>query len=368
MKTAKGNCSMISILNTTLKNRRFMNAMENEIDKIVKKVMGLLAIAEDSNNDEEGQSAFMLAQKLMIKYKIDQAQIDSGKPVEAKVESARTTALKKILWWEKALGALIAENFRVKMYFETQSGGRGGTKRAIVFYGLEEDLKLAKEMYVIAYDALKHYANKYVDNFYKERQEDFDGVRIRAITTKLKDSYMLGFIDGLTVKFNEQRAQLTKEFALMVLTPKVVQDGYDNMFKDSKSKGVATNRPKDKYDWTYEDGYKDGATIDFTKSTIGAGDYSWLIGKIITFNDRGFYLIGYVAKIERDNLKMVILNQRLQGADSISPAVYDWSMSIEDEFAMATEEEIKLFTENTTEEGSCGKRSFDMILEDYKAA
>ncbi|QAW06651.1 DUF2786 domain-containing protein (plasmid) [Bacillus subtilis] len=39
-------------------------------EAIIKKVKGLLAIANDNKNDEESQSAFLLAQKLMIKHDI----------------------------------------------------------------------------------------------------------------------------------------------------------------------------------------------------------------------------------------------------------------------------------------------------------
>lgn len=38
--------------------------MENKNEKIIKKIKGLLAIARDERNDEESQSAFVLAQRL----------------------------------------------------------------------------------------------------------------------------------------------------------------------------------------------------------------------------------------------------------------------------------------------------------------
>jgi len=42
----------------------------NRNESIIKKIKGLLAIADDAKNDEESQSAFLLAQKLMIKHDI----------------------------------------------------------------------------------------------------------------------------------------------------------------------------------------------------------------------------------------------------------------------------------------------------------
>lgn len=44
-------------------------------EKIIRKIQGLLKIAEDERNDEECQAAFLLAQKLMIQYQILQTEI-----------------------------------------------------------------------------------------------------------------------------------------------------------------------------------------------------------------------------------------------------------------------------------------------------
>ncbi|HAP3793174.1 TPA: DUF2786 domain-containing protein, partial [Enterococcus faecalis] len=48
--------------------------MDNK--KIIKKIKGLLAISRDQKNDEESQSAFILAQKLMIQYNIDKNEVE----------------------------------------------------------------------------------------------------------------------------------------------------------------------------------------------------------------------------------------------------------------------------------------------------
>ena len=51
--------------------------------KIINKVKGLLDIAKDSNQDEETQTAFLLAQKLMVKYGIKKSIIqDQQRAVE----------------------------------------------------------------------------------------------------------------------------------------------------------------------------------------------------------------------------------------------------------------------------------------------
>ncbi len=49
-----------------------MTSTRNE--SIIKKIRGLLAIANDNKSDEESQSAFLLAQKLMIKHDISSGE------------------------------------------------------------------------------------------------------------------------------------------------------------------------------------------------------------------------------------------------------------------------------------------------------
>ena len=46
-----------------------------KLEGIIRKVKGLLALAEDNKNEDEAQSAFTMAQKLMIKYNIELSQV-----------------------------------------------------------------------------------------------------------------------------------------------------------------------------------------------------------------------------------------------------------------------------------------------------
>ncbi|EIR3903414.1 DUF2786 domain-containing protein, partial [Enterococcus faecalis] len=122
--------------------------MDNK--KIIKKIKGLLAISRDQKNDEESQSAFILAQKLMIQYNIDKNEVE-----ELSVDSENdvigeesVTIYKRLYWWERQLACIISENFRVKNFLNNKYLGRQ-KKRRIVFYGFGRDLELAKEMYIL---------------------------------------------------------------------------------------------------------------------------------------------------------------------------------------------------------------------------
>ena len=52
----------------------------NPNDKIILKIKNLLSLAEDGGDDEESQTALIMAQKLMLKYKVSNNELSqSGK-------------------------------------------------------------------------------------------------------------------------------------------------------------------------------------------------------------------------------------------------------------------------------------------------
>ena len=40
----------------------------DELDKIIRKIQDLMKLAQDNPNDEEGQTALLMAQRLLLKY------------------------------------------------------------------------------------------------------------------------------------------------------------------------------------------------------------------------------------------------------------------------------------------------------------
>ncbi|EEJ0016240.1 DUF2786 domain-containing protein, partial [Listeria innocua] len=73
--------------------------MDNE--KIIRKVKRLLALAKENKSDEEGQSAFMLAQRLMLENDIDAAEIGDNEDVSDFITENNVTIYKRLFWWEK---------------------------------------------------------------------------------------------------------------------------------------------------------------------------------------------------------------------------------------------------------------------------
>lgn len=230
--------------------------MDNK--SIISKIKGLLKLANDNRNDDEGQAAFILAQKLMLKHQVDKLDLVDDLDEEDLIDSESVTIYKRLYWWERELGDIIARNFRVKHYLSNKLF-RGDTqvKRKIVFFGQTTDLELAKEMYILAYDALLHFSDEYL--FFNRHSE--------YTRSSLKQAYIRGFLVGLDRRFEEQVSSLTGKYELAVQIPASVEESY-NDFKKGFGPSLTLNIPNVESEKAYYDGLDDGKSIDFTKSTI----------------------------------------------------------------------------------------------------
>ncbi|MEG0292748.1 DUF2786 domain-containing protein [Enterococcus sp.] len=237
--------------------------MDNQ--KIIRKIRGLLAIAQDEKNDEESQSAFMLAQKLMLQYGLDASELTGqSRPDErAAIQEEPVTVYKRLYWWERYLAQIISQNFRVKYFMNTKTIGKQA-KRQIVFYGLVKDLELAKEMYLLAYEVLLFHSRTFVNQYYQTHAKQ---ARNRYVTESLKTSYLRGFLSGLDERFTEQVAQLRESYELLVLIPEVVEEAY-RVLSSQWGKALALQAPNVNVVEAYQEGYQTGKQIDFTKKTL----------------------------------------------------------------------------------------------------
>ena len=80
----------------------------NPNDKILDKIRNLLELAEDGNQDEESQTALLMAQKLMLKHKISQQELDAATSLDA-IVTRSLSVYKTLFWWEKILARTIAD-------------------------------------------------------------------------------------------------------------------------------------------------------------------------------------------------------------------------------------------------------------------
>ena len=229
---------------------------------IIKKIKGLLALANNNSNDEEAQTAFIMAQKLMLKNNITMGEVEDIKTSQ-EIEEGQVTVNKKLFWWERELSIIISKNFRVKNFINSKLlKNNFQRKRAIIFLGYENDVALAKEMYLLAYEVIAFYSKRFVENYCDTN----DLSRTKKITTEVKNSYIRGFLEGLNNKFEQQVSEMKQENALMVLVPHEVEAKYNEMFEGKK--GLSFKMPPIEELEAYRQGYTDGNRIDYTKSTI----------------------------------------------------------------------------------------------------
>ena len=217
--------------------------------KIINKVKGLLDIAKDSNQDEETQTAFLLAQKLMVKYGIKKSSIqDQQRPVEYGV----LERCQKLSLLKQRLANVIADNFKVLF---VRTGSFYPNKHfQYNFYGYSNDVELAKNIYFLAVKIIQYRTKKYLNNYYLKT-----GVaRNRKLTAFLKRNYIHGFIIGLETRLNDQ----TKKYDLMVKPDK-------ELFKRlgparSKNTKVSYNY-KSK---SFKKGFTDGYNTDLSQRSV----------------------------------------------------------------------------------------------------
>lgn len=228
----------------------------SENDKIIDKIRNLLELAEDGNGDEESHTALLMAQKLMLKHKISQHEISEVAPNQIVVKSL--SIYKRVFWWEKMLARVIADNFRVMFYLQSNKLPHQQTiQRKIVFMGYTEDVELAYEMFHIAAQHMKHFASAHLI--------DSD---THAVQNGIRKLYYQGFIDGLSEKFEKQRAELQAEdeqFALVIRTPQEVKEAFD---KQVNGHIVFKQPPTNKETEAYQDGYLKGSKLILTTKLI----------------------------------------------------------------------------------------------------
>lgn len=227
--------------------------MPKTSDKIIEKIRNLIKLAEDGKDDEESQTALLMAQRLMLRYKISQYDLDNESKQEITLRSL--SVYKRIYWWERALAQVIADNFSVMLYMQSnQFPHQRSVQRKIVFMGFEEDTEFAFNMYHLAAESMKYYASLHVQNN-TTNQADAD----------VRKSYYQGFIDGLEEKFKQQKQAMEKEndrYSLMLQTDPEVKKAYEQQVKGH----ISFKAPKlDLKSQAYSDGFQKGQNV-----TLGA--------------------------------------------------------------------------------------------------
>lgn len=203
-------------------------------EKIIKKIKNLMELAQDNPSDEEGQSALLMAQKLMLKHDIHLAQVEAhDEPEKFETGEAIGRSASVLRWWEKDMSVVISTNFRC--YVVKERDRITGTSY-LIFFGEKKDAEMAAKVYDAALMYLRYRINRLPDK-----------------SPAYKNSYIRGFILSLSNRFKKQ----VEEYGLMIL-PKteVLKDFHDRFQNLSKAK---TSRPNHDFDReAFEEGKSHG--------------------------------------------------------------------------------------------------------------
>ena len=201
-------------------------------EKMIEKIRKMMNLAKKNTSMEEGLSAALHAQKLMMKYNIHEEDVELE---EIRDEITSVFSQQKhnshLLAWRKNLGAIVARNFRCKCYMRGQD---------VVFRGYKADAEIALEVYTNLYTI----GDKLGGQAYAEQ---------KATTGSGKgayNSFVLGFLKGIEEGLGEQCT------ALMIIVPKEVEEEFEEFSKNFKtSRGMAVNNVDGRL---YEKGRREG--------------------------------------------------------------------------------------------------------------
>ena len=183
-------------------------------DKIILKVQNLLELAYDAPNDEEGQSALLMAQKLMVKHNL--AMSDIQKIHKNNIGETVAASEYRMVWWKEKLAGILGANFRCKV-IRQRKVDEGSTK--MIFFGYDSDAEFCTKVYEGAVLYLEYRLKRLFPTITKARWKDY------------KKSYLFGFLTGLNERF-EKQTQSSEKFALMVQVPaEVLEEQYKRMGK-----------------------------------------------------------------------------------------------------------------------------------------
>lgn len=173
--------------------------------KIIEKIQNLLELAYDAPNDEEGQTAFLMAQKLMVKHNVSMSDLEMQQANQAIGETIGTEEY-RLPQWQVKLAAILGENFRCQT-LRRRDRAKGVTQ--IIFFGYQSDAELCTKVYEGAILYLKYRLKRLFPTIPKAYWKDY------------KKSYLFGFLEGLDYRFQIQ-VQSSNEFALAVQIPSEV--------------------------------------------------------------------------------------------------------------------------------------------------
>lgn len=189
------------------------------------KIRKLLALAE-SPNENEAKAALLKARQLMAEHKLREEDCLELEKLKVKKALVGVTCTKRLNAWMVDLSAVIAQNYCCKAW---RSRCNGMQTVEIGFIGLEDDFEICERIYKYAVDCILSKCKA----IRKEGKDVYTGKYL----SKMCDAYGYGFAIGVHEAFMRQTAE-NKEWSLVLVTPKVIQEKFTEMGKPTSFKKI----------------------------------------------------------------------------------------------------------------------------------
>ncbi|MCI1478100.1 MAG: DUF2786 domain-containing protein [Clostridium beijerinckii] len=230
------------------------------MEDIIFKIQRLLALSK-SSNENEAQNAMMMAQRLLVKYKLSIKDVEQYKKDFIKVDENRTGIKFRGSNWKANLSKIIADNFGCYLFYRT------GKTHEICFYGKEEDVIICNIVLEYAIKSINSNGDKLIKKLkHDRRRKHFNGI---------KNDYALGFVKGLDERFKEQ-LKSNEEWALVLVKDQVVIDSYKSF--SSNFGTIQTQVNFNKHLFAFKLGKEDGKNFDISNKIENEVEETELLG------------------------------------------------------------------------------------------
>ena len=225
------------------------------------KIRKLLSLAE-SPNENEARAALLKARQLMAEHNIRLRDLQDAGSRKVRREGVDGISFSKMINpWVADLSAVIGDAFCCKAF---RSHYRGARTNTVGFIGLDGDIDACMAAFRYAYG----YCLGKTQDIKKDNM-----VYNPKYRRRLMDSYGHGFVTGLGRQFMEQTKEHEQEWALVVTTPKKVQEEAESTLKkDTWDAPTAKDVSAD----MFFDGVRDGKNLNMNALERGEGGHGLL--------------------------------------------------------------------------------------------
>lgn len=182
---------------------------------IIEKVKKLLAKAGSTDSPQEAEALFVAAQKLMVKHRIQQSELNDDQVFEVLANEVAAFQFKLEGMWELELASVIARANCCKVTWKTWSASSKSAKNykyvggnrldfcKITFYGVEQDVQLVKFLYETTRDTFRRLS--------KSEARAANKVSALANKNRFIRSFLLGAAEGLGTHIRKMTADHVQE-------------------------------------------------------------------------------------------------------------------------------------------------------------